>query len=99
MPIGPQIRGRVMNVVGETIDGMAELDRKGAFPIHREPPKFEDLATSQEVLFTGIKVSVLCIHSAMQVSRSIKVSVSLLGFPFIAFAGIMFLKILLISSI
>lgn len=56
MPIGPQIRGRVMNVVGETIDGMAELDRKGAFPIHREPPKFEDLATSQEVLFTGIKV-------------------------------------------
>ena len=29
---------------------------EGAFPIHREPPKFEDLATSQEVLFTGIKV-------------------------------------------
>ena len=56
MPVGGQIRGRVMNVVGETIDGMNELDRKGAFPIHREPPKFEDLTTSQEVLFTGIKV-------------------------------------------
>ena len=56
MPVGPQIRGRVMNVVGNTIDGMNELDREGAFPIHREPPKFEDLATSQEVLFTGIKV-------------------------------------------
>ena len=56
MPVGAQIRGRVMNVVGETIDGMNELDREGAFPIHREPPKFEDLATSQEVLFTGIKV-------------------------------------------
>ena len=56
MPVGAQIRGRVMNVVGESIDGMSELDRKGAFPIHREPPKFEDLATSQEVLFTGIKV-------------------------------------------
>lgn len=56
MPVGPQIRGRVMNVVGNTIDGMNELDRDGAFPIHREPPKFEDLATSQEVLFTGIKV-------------------------------------------
>ena len=56
MPVGPQIRGRVMNVVGNTIDGMKDLHREGAFPIHREPPKFEDLATSQEVLFTGIKV-------------------------------------------
>ncbi|MBE6239108.1 MAG: F0F1 ATP synthase subunit beta [Bacteroidales bacterium] len=56
MPVGAQIRGRVMNVVGNTIDGMKELDREGAFPIHREPPKFEDLTTSQEVLFTGIKV-------------------------------------------
>ena len=49
MPVGPQIRGRVMNVVGETIDGMRALDREGSFPIHREPPKFEDLTTSQEV--------------------------------------------------
>ena len=56
MPVGTQIRGRVMNVVGETIDGMKELDRSGAFAIHREPPKFEDLTTSQEILFTGIKV-------------------------------------------
>ena len=56
MPVGAQIRGRVMNVVGDSIDGMSELDRQGAFPIRREPPKFEDLATSQEVLFTGIKV-------------------------------------------
>lgn len=56
MPVGSQIRGRVLNVTGETIDGMDGLDRNGAFPIHRDPPKFEDLATSQEVLFTGIKV-------------------------------------------
>ena len=56
MPVGAQIRGRVMNVVGETIDGMSELDKKDGFPIHREPPRFEDLATTQEVLFTGIKV-------------------------------------------
>lgn len=56
MPVGEQIRGRVMNVVGEVIDGMETLDMQGAFPIHREPPKFEDLATSQEVLYTGIKV-------------------------------------------
>ena len=56
MPVGRQIRGRVMNVVGDTIDGLPVLTREGALPIHREPPKFEDLATSQEVLFTGIKV-------------------------------------------
>ena len=56
MPVGAQIRGRVMNVVGEAIDGMQALDETGAFPIHRDPPKFEDLSTSQEVLFTGIKV-------------------------------------------
>ena len=56
MPVGAQIRGRVMNVVGETIDGLSGLDDKGALPIHREPPKFEDLKTSEEILFTGIKV-------------------------------------------
>ena len=45
-----QIRGRVMNVVGDTIDGLDALSREEALPIHREPPKFEDLTTSQEVL-------------------------------------------------
>ena len=39
MPVGEQIRGRVMNVTGQTIDGMKKLDREDAFPIHREPPK------------------------------------------------------------
>ena len=56
MPVGAQIRGRVMNVTGETIDGLGGLKTEGALPIHREPPKFEDLTTSQEVLYTGIKV-------------------------------------------
>lgn len=56
MPVGEQIKGRLMNVVGDSIDGMRPLDRKGAYPIHRDPPKFEDLSTVQEVLFTGIKV-------------------------------------------
>ena len=56
MPVGSQIRGRVMNVVGETIDGLGSLDKDEVLPIHREPPKFEDLKTSQEVLYTGIKV-------------------------------------------
>lgn len=56
MPIGDQVKGRLMNVVGDSIDGIKPLDKKGGAPIHREPPKFEDLQTSREVLFTGIKV-------------------------------------------
>lgn len=56
MPIGEQIKGRLMNVVGNSIDGMKELNRSGAYSIHREPPKFEELTTISEVLFTGIKV-------------------------------------------
>ncbi len=56
MPVGEQIKGRMMNVIGETIDGLKELSKEGAYPIHREPPKFEDLTTSQEILRTGIKV-------------------------------------------
>ncbi len=56
MPVGAQIRGRVMNVTGDPIDGLGGLSREDALPIHREPPKFEDLTTSQEVLYTGIKV-------------------------------------------
>lgn len=56
MPVGEQVKGRMMNVTGDPIDGMKELDRHGAYPIHREPPKFEELSTSREVLYTGIKV-------------------------------------------
>lgn len=56
MPIGDQIKGRLMNVIGEPIDGMKELDYKETYPIHREPPKFEELSTKKEVLFTGLKV-------------------------------------------
>ena len=55
MPVGDQVKGRLMNVTGNPIDGMTELDKKGSLPIHREPPKFEDLTTSREVLYTGIK--------------------------------------------
>ena len=56
MPAGEQIKGRMMNVIGQPIDGMKTLDMKGAYPIHREPPKFEDLSTHKEMLATGIKV-------------------------------------------
>lgn len=56
MPVGNQIKGRMMNVIGQAIDGMENLDNSNGSPIHREPPKFEDLSTKTEVLSTGIKV-------------------------------------------
>ena len=56
MPAGEQIKGRMMNVIGQPIDGMSTLNMEGAYPIHREAPKFEDLSTHKEMLATGIKV-------------------------------------------
>ena len=56
MPIGTQVKGRLLNVIGETIDGMNTLDYTETYPIHREPPKFDELSTTKEILFTGIKV-------------------------------------------
>ena len=56
MPAGENIKGRVFNVIGDAIDGMENLPTEDGLPIHREAPKFEDLSTSTEVLFTGIKV-------------------------------------------
>jgi len=56
MPVGENIKGRLFNVIGDAIDGMENLDKTDGLPIHREAPKFEDLSTSTEVLFTGIKV-------------------------------------------
>ena len=50
--------GRLFNVIGDAIDGMEDLpkENENGLPIHREAPAFEDLSTSAEVLFTGIKV-------------------------------------------
>ncbi|MDT8309095.1 MAG: F0F1 ATP synthase subunit beta, partial [Bacteroidales bacterium] len=56
MPVGPEISGRLFNVVGETIDGMGPVKTKDSYVIHRDPPTFENLSTSKEVLYTGIKV-------------------------------------------
>ncbi|HBH24145.1 MAG TPA: F0F1 ATP synthase subunit beta [Cytophagales bacterium] len=56
MPTGEGIKGRLFNVVGEAIDGIDQPDTKTVLPIHREAPKYEDLSTSTEVLYTGIKV-------------------------------------------
>ena len=56
MPIGDTIKGRLFNVTGKAIDGLGDLDSSNGMSIHRDAPKFEDLSTSTEVLFTGIKV-------------------------------------------
>src|SRR6202000_3366071 len=56
MPIGDDIKGRVFNVVGDPIDGLGVVDKVNGRPIHSNPPRFEDLSTESEVLFTGIKV-------------------------------------------
>ena len=58
MPIGEEINGRLFNVIGDAIDGMPNLpkNREKGLPIHRAAPAFEELSTSTEVLFTGIKV-------------------------------------------
>ena len=56
MPIGDQVKGRLMNVVGENIDGLSSLSKENAYAIHRDPPKFEEFSTEVEVLYTGIKV-------------------------------------------
>jgi F-type H+/Na+-transporting ATPase subunit beta len=56
MPVGENIRGRLLNVVGRAIDGMPEPVVTESRPIHAPPPPFQDLATSVEMLETGIKV-------------------------------------------
>jgi len=56
MPVGDLIKGRLFNVVGDAIDGIGPVSKEDGAPIHREAPRFEDLSTETEVLFTGIKV-------------------------------------------
>src|SRR6187402_308715 len=56
MPIGDQINGRLFNVTGDAIDGLRAPDKANSRPIHAKPPKFENLSTASEILYTGIKV-------------------------------------------
>ena len=56
MPIGDKVKGRLFNVVGEAIDGINTVSKDGGKSIHRAAPKYEELSTASEVLFTGIKV-------------------------------------------
>ncbi|MBS1631435.1 MAG: F0F1 ATP synthase subunit beta, partial [Bacteroidetes bacterium] len=56
MPTGEHIKGRLFNVTGDAIDGLPAVSKVNGRPIHSLPPAFENLSTSSEVLFTGIKV-------------------------------------------
>lgn len=56
VPTGQQVKGRLMNVIGQTIDNLPELNRTDLRAIHQPAPNFEDLTISTEILQTGIKV-------------------------------------------
>ncbi len=56
VPTGEQVKGRLLNVIGNPIDNLPELNRENLRPIHQPAPEFEDLSISTEVLYTGIKV-------------------------------------------
>ena len=56
VPVGPSLLGRIINVIGEPIDGRGDIKAKLQYPIHRPAPSFTDQATDTEVLITGIKV-------------------------------------------
>ncbi|HQD09171.1 MAG TPA: F0F1 ATP synthase subunit beta [Flavihumibacter sp.] len=56
MPVGEGINGRLFNVTGDPIDGLPAINKANGRSIHAKPPAFENLSTSTEVLFTGIKV-------------------------------------------
>src|ERR1035437_3053488 len=48
MPIGEQVRGRLLNVIGDTIDGLSHLPKENGYQIHNAPPKYENLTRSEE---------------------------------------------------
>ncbi len=56
IPVGPNTLGRLINVIGEGIDGLGEIIGVTKYPIHRPAPRFEDLSTQKEMFETGIKV-------------------------------------------
>jgi F-type H+-transporting ATPase subunit beta len=56
VPVGPEVLGRLMNVIGEAIDELGPVKTKERYPIHRPAPEYKDLSTETELLETGIKV-------------------------------------------
>jgi len=61
VPVGTKTLGRIMDVLGDPVDGKGDIGEEERLPIHRAPPSFEEQAGSTELLETGIKViDLLC---------------------------------------
>ncbi len=56
MPVGRETLGRILNVIGEPVDGLGPVKAKERWPIHREPPAYDEQSTEVEMFETGIKV-------------------------------------------
>ncbi|MDP4278663.1 MAG: F0F1 ATP synthase subunit beta, partial [Bacteroidota bacterium] len=56
VPVGEELKGRLLNVTGDTVDGLKPIESHETLPIHRDPPEFNELTTSTEIFYTGIKV-------------------------------------------
>lgn len=56
VPVGKEVLGRVINAIGEPIDGKGPIDAKVWLPIHRKPPSFAEQNPATEIFETGIKV-------------------------------------------
>ncbi|MDO5478582.1 MAG: F0F1 ATP synthase subunit beta [Clostridia bacterium] len=64
VPVGKETLGRIFNVLGDAVDNMPNVETKERWDIHRSAPKYEDLATSDEMFETGIKViDLICPYS------------------------------------
>ena len=61
VPVGPETLGRVFNLLGETVDNKPAPETAEKWPIHRDPPSYEEQVPATEILETGIKVvDLLC---------------------------------------
>lgn len=56
VPVGPKVLGRLINVIGQGIDGLGPIEAAKHYPIHRPAPSFDQLTTQKEMFETGIKV-------------------------------------------
>ncbi|MDI3472757.1 MAG: F-type H+/Na+-transporting ATPase subunit beta [Thermotogaceae bacterium] len=56
VPVGREVLGRILNLLGEPIDEQGEINSAEKWPIHREPPELTEQETEIEILETGIKV-------------------------------------------
>ncbi len=64
VPVGNETLGRIFNVLGDAVDNLPDVETKERWDIHRSAPKYEDLATSDEMFETGIKViDLICPYS------------------------------------